>query len=163
MLVVSALAVVAVLTFGFDHLIDKRRNPNEQPITQVSGGVHEVILDANRQDHYVATAVINGLDVEVLVDTGATQIAVSESLARRLRLERGPAFQVSTASGVALAYGTSLDSVQLGNIVRRDVRASIVPGMQAPDVLLGMNFLKDLEMTQRDGRLILRDHQTRSE
>ena len=158
MLALGFLAALGVMALVFDHLIEAQFNPNVRPATRIEGGIREVVLEANRQDHYVATAVINGVDVEVMIDTGATQIALSEDFARRLGLERGPAFPVSTASGTAVAFGTSLDSVQLGSILREDVRASIVPGMRSPDVLLGMNFLKDLEMTHRDGRLILRQH-----
>ncbi len=158
MLWVAAIGALAMLTLGFDTLLDHRRNPNTNPQSRRDGGFVEVALAANDRHHYVATALINGRKVEVLVDTGATQVAISEPLARELGLPRGPAFQVSTANGLATAYATRVTSIRLGSIELRDVAANIVPNMSAPDVLLGMNFLRELELTQRDGRLILRQH-----
>lgn len=51
---------------------------------------------------------------------------------------------------------TRLDSLQLGDIVLRDVRALVVPGLGGEQVLLGMSALKQLEFTQRGGTLLLR-------
>ena len=50
---------------------------------------------------------------------------------------------------------TVLDSVQLGNIALDRVRASINPGMQGNEVLLGMSFLRELELMQRGTTLTL--------
>ena len=50
-----------------------------------------------------------------------------------------------------------LDEVSLGSIRLQRVRASIVPSMPAGSpVLLGMSFLKQLEFTQKDRQLVLR-------
>ncbi|MGH8406527.1 MAG: retroviral-like aspartic protease family protein, partial [Pseudomonas sp.] len=46
--------------------------------------------------------------------------------------------------------------LQLGDIVLRDVRAIVVPGLGDEQVLLGMSALKQLEFTQRSGTLLLR-------
>ncbi len=156
MLLLASVGALALLTFGFDRLLEVRRNPNTEPLSRSGGGYVEVVLAANDRDHYVATALLNGRKVEVLVDTGATQVAISESLAAKLGLPRGPAFQVATANGIATAYATRVTSIRLGEIELRDVAANIVPNMTSPDVLLGMNFLRELEMTQRNGELVLR-------
>lgn len=39
----------------------------------------------------------------------------------------------------------------------RDVAGSLNPGMKNDEILLGMSALKDLEFTQKDGWLVLRD------
>ena len=67
-----------------------------------------------------------------------------------------------TANGTVPVWGTRLDSAQLGAVVLRDVRATIVPSMErGSPVLLGMSFLKQLEMVQREGRLTLRQGASR--
>lgn len=158
MIAVAFIGALLVMTLVFDQLQDRQHNPNMHLAGEVRGQAREVTLQANRRNSYVATAAINGRDVEVLIDTGATQVAVSEQLARRLNLQRGPSFEVSTANGTTTAYATMLDSVRLGNIELNGIRANVVPRMTDPDVLLGMNFLSKLEMTQRNGQLILRQY-----
>ena len=61
-----------------------------------------------------------------------------------------------TANGTVRAYLTRLDSVRLGAIEQNQVRATIAPGLGSEQVLLGMSFLKNLEMIQRGDQLTLR-------
>ena len=156
MIWVGSLLALGLLTAFFQGFLDSQRNPNSRVEGRVVGEVREVVLKANRQSHYVATAQINGVPVEVLIDTGATQVAVSRALADELELPVGAAVMVSTANGLTTAHETRIRRIQLGTIELRDVNATIVPNMSDPDVLLGMNFLGDLELTQRNGELILR-------
>ena len=53
-------------------------------------------------------------------------------------------------------YLLSLDSVSLGNIEQFEVRASVIPAMPGEEVLLGMSFLRDLEIIQKNNTLTLR-------
>ncbi len=90
-----------------------------------------------------------------MVDTGATTVAVPGSLQTRLGLQRGVPLEVKTANGTVRAFFTRLDTVRLGTIELRDVRATINPSLEGHEVLLGMSFLKQLEFTQRGDSLIL--------
>lgn len=151
------IIALALLTLFSSRLLDRQRNPNQH----IAGGTDDrgaatVVLERNRQGHYIATAQINGLPVEVMLDTGATLVSIPSSLARRLALEKGPPMQSSTANGTITTHATTLDSVQLGDITLHKVRASINPNDS--DILLGMSFLKQLEFTQRGDTLILRDY-----
>lgn len=156
MIWVGSLLALGMMTLFFDGFLEDQRNPNRQVQGTVSGEARQVILKANRQNHYVATAQINGAPVEVMIDTGATQVAISKALARELDLQEGLAVMISTANGVITGHETRIDRIQLGSIELYDVDATIVPNMSDPDVLLGMSFLGDLEFTQRNGELILR-------
>ena len=49
-----------------------------------------------------------------------------------------------------------MQDLRLGDIRLIQVPAIIVPGMDGNEVLLGMSALKQLEFTQRDGTLVLR-------
>jgi aspartyl protease family protein len=62
----------------------------------------------------------------------------------------------STANGIITTYATRVATVSLGNIELHNIRASINPYAPDDDVLLGMSFLKELEMVQRGDVLILR-------
>jgi len=150
----AVVAIIGVLTLLFSNEIERARNPNRavESLMYANGEV-TVALDRNRMGHYVATGYINGEPVELLVDTGATAVAVSEDVARDAGLERGYPHQVMTANGTATAYMTRIDTLDLGEIRMRNVEASITPGMRNHQVLLGMSFLRDLDFSQRNGTL----------
>lgn len=116
----------------------------------------EVRLQGNRGGHYLTGGYINGEPVTLLLDTGATMVAVPAGLASELGLRRGPAFMVTTANGMAESFRTRIDRLQIGDIELRDVDAAIVPGMGSDDVLLGMSALRQLDFSQRGGELLLR-------
>lgn len=158
MLIFAWAGGLALLTLLFQDVLESRFNPNAKPLVQVSqDGRNEVVLERNAQGHYVANGMINGMPVTFLVDTGATDVAIPEGLADRLRLERSGGGISQTANGPVAVWQTVLDQVRLGSIELNGVRASIVPSMAAGDpVLLGMSFLRQLEFVQRDAQLTLR-------
>ncbi|QOC24302.1 TIGR02281 family clan AA aspartic protease [Wenzhouxiangella sp. AB-CW3] len=153
-MLVAAVGFLALLTWFFAGVVDDRANPNRQVQSQIVNGAVEVVLEADHQGHFVATGQINGHEVRFLVDTGATLVSVPEALADRLGLEKEAPIRLETAGGTVQGWLTRLEEVRLGDIVQRDVRASINPGRHE-SVLLGMSFLRDLEMTQRSGELRL--------
>lgn len=159
MIVAAWLMVLALLTFTFHTYLERRENPNRNPESRVGeAGVKEVILKRNPSGHYVAGGEINGSRVKFLLDTGATDVAISEALANKLKLRRGAARISRTANGNVRSWSTVLDNVKLGSINLNDVRASILPTMNAGEVLLGMSFLKQLELVQRGNLLTLRQY-----
>jgi len=159
MIVAAWLLVLALLTFTFHAYLDHRQNPNQNPESRLGeAGVKEVVLKRNPSGHYLARGKINGSPVTFLLDTGATDVAISEHLANRLKLRKGAARLSRTANGTVRTWHTLLDEVTLGSIKLRQVRASILPTMAAAEVLLGMSFLKQLELVQRGNLLTLKQY-----
>ena len=154
MMLVAACGLLALLTWFFAGQVEERVNPNRQVQSQRVNGALEVVLNADRRGHFIASGSINDREVTFLVDTGATLVSVPEALADRLGLERQAPIRLETAAGTVQGWRTELEEVRLGRIVQRQVRAAINPGRH-DTVLLGMSFLRDLEMTQRDGQLRL--------
>lgn len=155
MTIVFWLLVLGSLTLLFNGFIDKRDNPNAQ-LASVDGGTGEVVLKSDRQGHYVAPGRINDQEATFLLDTGATNVSVPQGLADKAGLRAGRQMMVGTANGVVAVHQTTIDELQLGGIIMRNVRANINPHMPDDMVLLGMSFMRDLEMTQREGTLTLR-------
>jgi len=153
MIAIAWLLVMGGGWWYFDGWLGRQNNPNQTVQGNASG---EVVLERNRDGHYVASGEINGTPVTFLLDTGATDVALPTGLARRLGLRRGAAVMMTTANGQALGYQTRLDSVRLGPILLQDVAASFSDGIDTDTVLLGMSFLKRIDFSQRDGRLVLR-------
>lgn len=157
MTVLAWIVVLGLLAALFSGWMDKLNNPNQEVSTIMrADGVREVVLKQNRSGHYVASGAINGQPVTFLLDTGATSVSVPANVAERLGLERGVPLRANTANGVITTYATRLDRVRLGEIELNDVRADINPHMRSDDVLLGMSFLRQLEFTQRDRELTIR-------
>lgn len=158
MLFAAWIVGLALLALFFNALVERQHNPNPAP-SAITG--HDcapaVVLQRNRAGHYVATGAINGVPVRFLIDTGATDVALSLPLAQRLNLPLGAGALTSTANGTVQTWRTRLESVDLGGLVAHRVRASVLPNMPGDEVLLGMSYLKHLELIQRDGTLTLRD------
>ncbi|HEX8592261.1 MAG TPA: TIGR02281 family clan AA aspartic protease [Pseudomonas sp.] len=134
----------------------RQENPNAVVSSRHGDGYIEVQLVGNRQGHFVSTGKINGRPVQFLLDTGATDVAIPAALADTLQLPRGVPLVVSTANGRTEGFRTSLQRLELGDIVLHNVRALVVPGLDGDQVLLGMSAMKQLEFTQRGGNMLLR-------
>lgn len=151
---IAALSLMAVF---FHNKLEQQHNPNQYVESNTASGYTEIVLQRNRFGHYVADGKINGHPVTFLLDTGATEVAIPLSLAREIGLRQGRAITLNTANGTATGYTTKVESVSLGEIKRLNVPAHIAPGLD-DGVLLGMSFLKDLEIIQRGEQLTLRQY-----
>ncbi len=160
MLVLAWGAGLLLATRFFGQWENEQHNPNQLPVSSHGTGYIEVRLASNGQGHFVSSGRINDETVLFLLDTGATDVAVPAKLAKRLGLRRGAPVTLNTANGLSNGYRTHLERLQLGDIVLHDVRALVAPGMEGDEVLLGMSALKQLEFTQRDGTLVLRQTTT---
>ena len=159
MLIFSFALTLIGLSFFFEGQLQRQANPNQNPLMmELSTGIKEVVLRQNRQGHYVASGTINNVPVLFLLDTGATDVAIPESIALTAGLQRGNASRASTANGVVTVYSTKIDELLLGNIVLEGVNASITTSMVGDTILLGMSALRQIEFSQRGDELTLRHY-----
>jgi aspartyl protease family protein len=134
-------------------LVDRVQHPNT--LEQI-GQPEVVSLKRGPDGHYSAEALINGERVRVLVDTGATGVAISQHVADRLGLASQDAINTHTANGNAVSYLVRLKTVQLGGVIAHDVAATISPGLEG-DALLGMSFLGRMDVRLYRGVMTIRD------
>lgn len=123
-------------------------NVGLQQSTAVTADAHgNVRLKADAQGHYSGAFRMNGRQIQGLIDTGATYVAVNESTARRLGFS-APDFDyrysVSTANGQTKAAFVKLDRIEIGSIKVRDVDAMVLKDEALTSTLVGMSFLKKL-------------------
>ena len=156
LMILAWCAALFLATRFFGQWEQRQQNPNAEVVSQQGEGFIEVKLVGNHQGHFVASGQINGQPVDFMLDTGATDVAIPVSVAQRLKLEKGFGVTLSTANGLSQGYRTRIDRLQLGDIVLRDVRALVAPGLDGNQVLLGMSALNKLEFTQRGGTMLLR-------
>ncbi len=157
MLISSFVLALLGLTFFFTDRLDLQTNPNRNPESmELLSGIREVVLKQNRQGHYVASGKVNKVPVTFLLDTGATDVAIPETIAAQAGLVRGNASFAATANGMVTVYSTQVKELSLGNIVLEGVNASITSSMVGDTILLGMSALKQIEFSQRGTTLTLR-------
>lgn len=135
-------AIWLLLAFLVFKLSDNVLHPNR---LENMGHGKTVTLLRGPDGHYRAEALINGNKVNVLVDTGATGVAISQRLADALHIHSQSAIKTTTANGESVSYMARLNSVELGGIKAHDVGAMIAPNLEG-DVLLGMTFLGRMDV-----------------
>jgi aspartyl protease family protein len=130
------------------------------PAADPAPGYREASVVADAGGQYRAKALIEGQDVDVMIDTGATVVALTSETAARLGVVLDPTrprWNMNTANGMVLANPVVLRSVSLGSIYMGDVQAVVMPPGASSINLLGASFLKRLvNVEQRDGMLVLR-------
>lgn len=117
-----------------------------------------VSIRLDSHGRYETSASINGRQTRVLVDTGATTIAMNSSHAAMLGVDYrrdGTPISVRTASGIASAYNVTLRSVNIGGIEVHNVKAAVLEGGFPQDVLLGMTYLSKVSMRHDSSILYL--------
>lgn len=120
-----------------------------------AAGTH-IVLSAGGGGHFVATGQINGATVRFVVDTGASTVALSASLATRIGINyrAGERVVMGTANGNTAAYRVTLDSVRIGDVEVFGVEATVVPS-DMPYVLLGNTFLSRFRIRQENNLMML--------
>ena len=121
-------------------------------------GHDQISLWADSNGFFYVPGRVNGYPVRFLVDTGATSVALSSALAKRIGLDytKGRRGVANTASGVTSMFGLKLDSVSVGGINLKDVDAGVIEGSFPLDPLLGMSFLGQLDMVREGNRMDLK-------
>lgn len=117
-------------------------------------------IPSDPMGQYWVRGFINDQSVNFLVDTGASVLAMSSVEAERLGIDftgEGQTGTAQTAQGVAISHFVDIPKVEVGGIEVHDVRAAIVEGSYPRSILLGMSFLRNVEMEQQEGILMLRE------
>lgn len=97
--------------------------------------------------HFQVNANVNGADLPLIFDTGASAMVLTTRDARKAGIDTSAlryTVPVSTANGMGRAAVVKLDTVDVGGIVRHNVRAYIAEPGALDTSLLGMTFLETL-------------------
>jgi len=118
----------------------------------------EIRLASSHGGHYVTPARINNQPVRVMVDTGATSVAMNLGTARKLGINyrAGRKVSFSTANGTAQGYIVMLDSVSVGNVKVDNVEGAIMLGDSPTTILLGNSYLSRVDMSNESGVMVLK-------
>ena len=130
--------------------------PGQAVVTR--GG--EVTFSRRRDGSFLVGGRANGRDLRFIFDTGASVVVLTGESAAALGLDPARldySVPVATANGRTMAAPLTLESLSVGSITERRVRALVARPGALQENLLGMSFLERLASYEvRDGRLFLR-------
>lgn len=145
--------VIWCVLLGIAYLImDSQMKPK---VATVQGAATEIVIPRSRDGHFYVAGSIGGKPVSFMVDTGASLVAVSRTVAAGIGLPGGNATTVTTAGGRIAAEEVAGQRIVIGGIVINEARVLVLPGA-APEALLGQNVLRHMEVSQSAERMILR-------
>lgn len=116
-----------------------------QAIVDASAGT--VTFRSGRDGHFQINADVNGADVRLIFDTGASAVVLTSADASRAGIDVDNLrfnVPVSTANGTGRAAIVRLDRIDIGGIVRNNIRAFVAEPHALDTSLLGMSFLETL-------------------
>jgi aspartyl protease family protein len=130
--------------------------PSQQPDPVPSS----ITFTAERGGHFFVEPTVNGTRIHMMVDTGATAVALTQEDAQRIGLRPPPGnftARVNTANGVVAVAPVILREVAIRDISLRNVPAVVHPSNTLKVSLLGMSFLSKLSHFEvTNGRLTLK-------
>ncbi len=103
-----------------------------------------IVVPRSPDGHFYLTLRLNGVPVQFVVDTGATNVVLSEADARRVGLDPDRlvfAGRANTANGTVATASARIETVELENITDRNMRVQ-VNGGEMNGSLLGMDYLR---------------------
>jgi aspartyl protease family protein len=126
----------------------------QQSIT--AGG--DITLPRQSDGHFYARLDVNGQPITFMVDTGASQVVLTQDDAQQAGIDTDALRylgQASTANGVVRTAQVTLGQVTLSDVTLADVPAVVNEG-QMDGSLLGMTYLRNFSNIQiKDDALIL--------
>ncbi|MDC0656910.1 TIGR02281 family clan AA aspartic protease [Leisingera sp. SS27] len=136
-----------------------------EDIRQTVRPQQSVAIDAGRVEvprapdgHYYLTLDVNGVPVEFLVDTGASQVVLNERDAQSAGIDTASLAylgRASTANGEVRTASVWVDEISLGGISDKNLRVWVNQG-ELEQSLLGMGYLQRWSSIEiRNGALLL--------
>lgn len=146
------LLVGALLWVGFSWY-EQRQRAGLEPYLGAAG---ELIIPRSRDGHFYVRGEVNHQPVNFLVDTGASTVAVTESLAGAARLPAGQPITLRTAGGERPGRLVRNVPVKAGPLVGNST--SVMVGLEAgaaDTALLGQSFLRHFDVRMSANEMVI--------
>lgn len=123
-------------------------------------GPRAAVLKKRNDNHFWASAKVNNVYVEFMVDTGATSVALTREDALRLGFTDDKLdyqYAVNTAGGQTRGAFVLLDEIKIGSVTVEEVGALVIES-DLKQSLLGMSFMNELSSYEvRKSSMIIRE------
>ncbi|KTE03265.1 MAG: retropepsin-like aspartic protease family protein [Sphingopyxis sp.] len=135
------------------HKVRKDRSLAAAEASGHSGRPSEVLLARSGDSHFYADTEIDGRNIRMLVDSGASIVALTRSDAEAIGInvdDLPVGGSANTAGGVVPMRMVTLDSVEVEGIEVRGVQAAVIDADMGVS-LLGQSFLSKLAAVNVEG------------
>lgn len=143
------LTIWLLVTLGIFLAIKAWEREREASRFKLAG--ETIVLQRADDGHFHWPGRVGDIEVDFLVDTGATATALPQALAERAGLQPLGAVRTQTASGTARGFAAKADIALEGGVRADRLTVTVLPGLGAP--LLGMDVLGRLHFSQKPGEL----------
>jgi aspartyl protease family protein len=158
------ITVVVLLAVGYTYRFELREVADRVLAELIPGYAssrgHTVEIARSRAGDFSVRARVNGAQIPMVLDTGASAVVLTQEAAKAAGLPLevlSYTVQVETANGHTRAAQVTLDRVAVGGIVELAVPALIAQPGQLRANLLGMSFLNRLQGWEvRGDKLVMR-------
>lgn len=151
------IAILLVVGYSFrDALLNNRLMAELLPNRPQIFADGHMVLRANEFGQFYIEGRVNDTPVNFLIDTGASDISLSQADARRAGIDVDNlkyARPYRTANGIAMGANITLNRLEIGSIIAQNVEASVNRG-EMQGSLLGMTFLRMLSSYQVKGNTL---------
>lgn len=135
--------------------VSSELTPSGRPIEVASpDGARSVRLRRNVGGQFVARTQVNGAELTMLIDTGASSVVLKASDAARVGIDTAAlsfTVMVDTANGTTYCAPVRLREVSVGGIKMAGVEALVAKPGSLRESLLGMSFLRRLQSYSVEG------------
>jgi aspartyl protease family protein len=118
-----------------------------------------VVITRSGDGHFAVRTAVDGVPTTMLIDTGASFVTLSHRDAQRAGIDPEVldfGIPIRTANGTMQAATVILDSLSVGSIEQKNIRALVAPRGSLNQSLLGMSFLDALHSYAISGdRMVL--------
>lgn len=115
---------------------------------------HKMLIMGDTRGHFKGTVFINNIAMPFLIDTGATITTIPFNMAKKANLPFFGQYPVNTANGKAFHTSTRIEKLKIGYTELNNIEGGI-NHQEDNEVLIGMNTLKNFEMTINDNKMFL--------
>jgi aspartyl protease family protein len=130
--------------------------PQSSPNSNVRGIEY---LQSDARGHFSASIEVNGINIQTLVDTGASMVAFGASDAERAGIRPSQSdykYKSQTANGEVAMARVIVPRMRLGSIELENIEAAVLPDGALNGTLLGMSFLRRLQVQTENGIMVLK-------
>lgn len=148
--------IFGILALGYSVWNGGGRLASELNPSTGSATAQAITFRADLSGHYLVSAKVNGIEIDFMIDTGATQVVLNLSDAKKIGFvvdQLSFALPASTANGIVYSAPVRLNSIEVGPIRLENVDGVVNQG-ELDISLLGMSFLNQLSGYEVRGGLL---------
>ncbi|MGV6801065.1 MAG: retropepsin-like aspartic protease family protein [bacterium] len=171
--IIGGVAAIGIICFllvksldagGLDAMMNRATPVNSEAETAPAappkrqGYIGELRIAQHQNGHFYARPRIENVEIDVLIDTGASMLALRESDARYagLRPRRSEyTIPVNTANGTTYAAQMTARYLELGPLQMKNVTVYVLPDQGLDISLLGMSILSQAARVEIEDRELI--------